>query len=176
MEWISYLEETENGKIIIWGTGRQIRAASWQAEHLPCRIDRQAQERFERLIEGMKRTQGITEQLKAENALEWTGKIQKFRFGLKSKLWRNPNFLMQILYLRRFLIEKFGFYISLDFRTAQQYKDKKIFFEHWGKCFRLYGNHKTGFWCYGAYAGCSYRKTHNRGHHACECGKEKKRC
>ena len=38
-------------------------------------IDRQAQERFERLIEGMKQTQGITEQLKAENALEWIGKI-----------------------------------------------------------------------------------------------------
>ena len=32
-----------------------------------------AQERFERLIEGMKQAQGITEQLKAENALEWTG-------------------------------------------------------------------------------------------------------
>ena len=36
-------------------------------------IDKQAQERFERLIEGMKQTQGITEQLKAENALEWVG-------------------------------------------------------------------------------------------------------
>lgn len=35
-------------------------------------IDRQAQERFERLIEDMKPAQGITEQLKAENALEWT--------------------------------------------------------------------------------------------------------
>ena len=34
-------------------------------------IDRQAQERFKRLIEGMKQEQGITEQLKAENALEW---------------------------------------------------------------------------------------------------------
>jgi len=33
-------------------------------------INRQAQERFERLIEGMKQAQGITEQLKAENALE----------------------------------------------------------------------------------------------------------
>ena len=33
-------------------------------------IDRQAQERFKRLIEGMKQEQGITEQLKAENALE----------------------------------------------------------------------------------------------------------
>ena len=34
-------------------------------------IDKQAQERFERLIEGMKQAQGITEQLKAENQLEW---------------------------------------------------------------------------------------------------------
>jgi len=34
----------------------------------------------------MKQTQGITEQLKAENALEWTGKIKTFGFGLKSKL------------------------------------------------------------------------------------------
>ena len=33
-------------------------------------INRQAQERFERLIEGMKQAQGITEQLKEENALE----------------------------------------------------------------------------------------------------------
>ncbi len=34
-------------------------------------IDEQAQERFERLIEGMKQAQGITERLKEENALEW---------------------------------------------------------------------------------------------------------
>ena len=34
-------------------------------------IDRQAQERFETLTEQMKTVQGITEQLKAENALEW---------------------------------------------------------------------------------------------------------
>ena len=57
-------------------------------------IDRQAQERFKRLIEGMKQEQGITEQLKAENALEWIGKIQKFRFSEKSQLLRNPNFLL----------------------------------------------------------------------------------
>ena len=37
-------------------------------------IDRQAQEHFERLIEGMKQAQGITECLKEENALEWTGR------------------------------------------------------------------------------------------------------
>ena len=42
-------------------------------------IDRQAQERFERLIEGMKQAQGITEQLKAENALEWVGRMNNIR-------------------------------------------------------------------------------------------------
>ncbi len=42
-------------------------------------IDRQAQERFERLIEQMKQAQGITEQLKAENALEWIGKMNNIR-------------------------------------------------------------------------------------------------
>ena len=42
-------------------------------------IDRQAQERFERLIEQMKQAQGITEQLKAENALEWGGRMNHIR-------------------------------------------------------------------------------------------------
>lgn len=42
-------------------------------------IDKQAQERFERLMEGMKKTQGITEQLKAENALEWVGRMNNIR-------------------------------------------------------------------------------------------------
>ena len=42
-------------------------------------IDRQAQERLERLIEGMKQAQGITEQLKAENALEWVGRLNNIR-------------------------------------------------------------------------------------------------
>lgn len=42
-------------------------------------IDKQAQEFFERLVEDMKRTQGITEQLKAENALEWVGRMNNIR-------------------------------------------------------------------------------------------------
>lgn len=42
-------------------------------------IDRQAQERFERLIDGMKQVQGITERLKAENALEWAGRLNNIR-------------------------------------------------------------------------------------------------
>ena len=42
-------------------------------------IDKQAQERFERLIEGMKQAQGIIEQLKEENALEWAGRLYNIR-------------------------------------------------------------------------------------------------
>jgi len=42
-------------------------------------IDSQAQERFERLIEGMKQAQGITECLKEENALEWVGRLNNIR-------------------------------------------------------------------------------------------------
>lgn len=34
-------------------------------------IDEQAQERFEGLVEQLKQAQGITEQLKTKNALEW---------------------------------------------------------------------------------------------------------
>ena len=42
-------------------------------------IDGQAQERFERLIEGMKQAQGIAEQLKEENALEWVQRLNNIR-------------------------------------------------------------------------------------------------
>jgi len=42
-------------------------------------IDKQAEERFERLIDGMKQTQGITEQLKAENQLEWVQKLNNIK-------------------------------------------------------------------------------------------------
>ena len=42
-------------------------------------IDKQAQERMERLTVQMKRAQGITEQLKTENALEWTQRMNNIR-------------------------------------------------------------------------------------------------
>ena len=42
-------------------------------------IDRQAQERMERLTGQMKQTQGITEWLKVENALEWVGQMNNIR-------------------------------------------------------------------------------------------------
>ena len=42
-------------------------------------IDEQAQEHLETLIEQMKQAQGITEQLKAENTLEWVGRMNNIR-------------------------------------------------------------------------------------------------
>ena len=42
-------------------------------------IDKQAQERFERLIEDMKQSQGITEKLKAEKQMLWVGKMNAVR-------------------------------------------------------------------------------------------------
>lgn len=46
-------------------------------------INKQAQERMERLTEQMKRAQGITEQLKAENALEWVQRMNNIRVCAK---------------------------------------------------------------------------------------------
>ena len=42
-------------------------------------IDKQTEEMFFRLVEQMKRAQGITEQLKAENALEWVQRMNNIR-------------------------------------------------------------------------------------------------
>ena len=42
-------------------------------------IDLQASERLERLTEQMKQAEGITEQLKAENAMEWVQKMNNIR-------------------------------------------------------------------------------------------------
>ena len=42
-------------------------------------IDKQTKEMFFRLVEQMKQAQGIMEQLKAENALEWTGRLNNIR-------------------------------------------------------------------------------------------------
>lgn len=42
-------------------------------------IDEQAQKMLFLLVEQMKKAQGITEQLKAENALEWTGRMNNIR-------------------------------------------------------------------------------------------------
>lgn len=42
-------------------------------------IEKQARERFETLAEQMKQAQGITEQLKVENTLEWVGRMNNIR-------------------------------------------------------------------------------------------------
>ena len=48
-------------------------------------IDKQAEKRFDLLTEQMKQTQGITEQLKAENTLEWAGLMNNIR---ACAMWR----------------------------------------------------------------------------------------
>ena len=42
-------------------------------------IEEQAQERFERIVEQMKQAQGITEQLKAENQMEWVARMNNIQ-------------------------------------------------------------------------------------------------
>ena len=42
-------------------------------------VEEQAQERFERIVEQMKQAQGITEQLKADNAWEWVGRMNNIQ-------------------------------------------------------------------------------------------------
>ena len=42
-------------------------------------INKQALERLETFIEQMKQAQGVTEQLKAENAFEWIGRMNNIR-------------------------------------------------------------------------------------------------
>ena len=69
---LRYLKEYRRGTYInLLTSGRLI---AYLAE-----IDKQAQERFDRLIESMKQAQGITEQLKAENQLEWIQRLNNIR-------------------------------------------------------------------------------------------------
>ena len=42
-------------------------------------IDEQAQERFASLVKQMAEKEGVTEQLKAENQMEWAGRINNIR-------------------------------------------------------------------------------------------------
>ena len=42
-------------------------------------INEQAQERFERIVEQMKQAQGITEQLKVENQMEWVARMNNIQ-------------------------------------------------------------------------------------------------
>lgn len=42
-------------------------------------IEEQAQERFERIVEQLKRAQEITEQLKTENQMEWVARMNNIQ-------------------------------------------------------------------------------------------------
>ena len=42
-------------------------------------IEEQAQGRFERIVEQMKQAQGITEQLKVDDTLEWIGRMNNIQ-------------------------------------------------------------------------------------------------
>ena len=42
-------------------------------------IDSQAQEQFDRMIEQMKKQEGITEDLKAKDTMEWVGRMNNIR-------------------------------------------------------------------------------------------------
>ena len=42
-------------------------------------IEEQAQERFERIVDQMKQAQGITEQLKAENQMDWVARMNNIQ-------------------------------------------------------------------------------------------------
>lgn len=85
------LPETEPQEIGLWGR----RHAAYLKEHNKityCNlltsgklnqyladINRQAQEQFDRMIEQMKKQEGITETLKAENPMEWVGRMNNIR-------------------------------------------------------------------------------------------------
>ena len=51
-------------------------------------IDKQAQERFELLVTQMKNAQCITEQLKADNPMEWVGRINCIRQQVEELILR----------------------------------------------------------------------------------------
>lgn len=46
-------------------------------------IEEQAQERFERVVEQMKQAQGIAEQLKIENQMEWVARMNNIQSGAR---------------------------------------------------------------------------------------------
>lgn len=54
-------------------------------EHLN-QIDQEVREQVETLMEQMTEKQGVTEELKAQDQMEWVGEIQMFGFSLKSQL------------------------------------------------------------------------------------------
>lgn len=85
------LPETETQSIGIWGQ-RHLRylkeyrrvfyfnlLTSGKLNNYLADIDRQAEEMFSRLVKQMAECEGVTEQLKADNQLEWVQKMNNIR-------------------------------------------------------------------------------------------------
>lgn len=100
---LRYLKEYRRGTYINLLTSGRLNA--YLAE-----IDKQAQERFERLVKGMKQTQGITERLKAENQLEWVQKLNNIRACAMEIV--EKEIIYNVCYL---LTVSANFFISLSF-------------------------------------------------------------
>ena len=69
---LEYLKQHRKGTYI------NLLTSGWLNTYL-ANIDTQAQECFERLVEDMKQSQGISEQLKTEKAIEWVGRMNNIR-------------------------------------------------------------------------------------------------
>ena len=67
-----YLKENHYGRFLSLFTQGRLN------QHL-LQIQKDATERMETLIQQMKREQGVTEQLKAENQMEWVGRMNNIR-------------------------------------------------------------------------------------------------
>ena len=85
------LPEEEQVKIGIWGQRRleyikHHRKGFYTSLVIGCElnryladVNRQAEEMFDTLIKQFKRAEGITEQLKADNQMEWVGRMNNIR-------------------------------------------------------------------------------------------------
>lgn len=69
---LRYLKE--HHKVIYYNLLTSGKLCSYLAD-----IDEQAEKRYELITEQMKQAQGVTEQLKAENIMEWTGRMNNIR-------------------------------------------------------------------------------------------------
>lgn len=52
-------------------------------------IDKQAEEMFSRLVEQMAELEGVTEQLKADNQMEWVGRMNNIRNRVTEIIYRD---------------------------------------------------------------------------------------
>lgn len=90
----NFILSTENLSIGIWGQryGRYLKQrhkilyynllTSGKLNAHLAEIDRQAEEMFFRLVKQMAEREGVTEQLKAQNQMEWVGRMNNIRNGV----------------------------------------------------------------------------------------------